>query len=250
VAQNASIKVFRPDGEKIDSSFAFSCADNSRRLGYPDESLNEFRQRILTDAERHDHLKELETKIRSLPNIFECNLVLNEGVDPVEYDGVTLEAKELLVTITGVPTDALAELVVGQVLYVTHKVDPAQVVYYYNNLLAGGKYPVYYRFHEKTEFSLDVKYQFDLTKLKAEQVDDAVNNLFSEYTRMVTHIDVFTEQDAYRILTPLNLPNVKILDVNIKNASGEEVPYIEIPLTRIPHLTGITYTAVNIGASV
>jgi hypothetical protein len=249
VAQNAKIKVFRPDGEKIDGALLFSCADNARRLGYPDESLNEFRRRILTDAERHDHLKELEVKIRNLPNVFECNLVLNEGIDPVEYDGVTLEAKELLVTITGVPTDALAELVAGQVLYATHAVDPAQVVFYYNSLLAGGKYPVYYRFHETMEFSLDIAYQFDLTKLKAEQVEYTIDQLFSEYTRMVTHIDVFTEQDAYSILTPLNLPNVKILYVNIRDASGEPVPYVQIPLTRIPHLTGIAYTGTNIGAT-
>jgi hypothetical protein len=121
------------------------------------------------------------------------------------------------------------------------------VVYYYNDLYIGGRYPVYYRFHGTTDFSLSVVYQYDRGKLKPSQVEDAVWALFRPYTVAVTHIDTFGEGDAYKVLSGLNLPNVKILDANVLDGGGEEVSYVRIPKTRLPHLTGIAFTAVEAG---
>ena len=247
VAQNAAINLFRGDGASINKSFVFSCEDNSGQLGYVDESAYDFRVRILNDASRQDHIRELELKIRNLPNIFECNLIMNESAEPREYDGLPLGPKELLVTITGVPTDKIADIVAGEVLYTTHITDPENVVYYYNELYVNGRYPVYYRFHTTTDFSLSILYQYDQDKLKASQIEEAVRTLFKPYTHAVTHIDVFSEEDAYKILSNLNLPNVRILDANVLNDADEEVPYIRIPRTRLPRLTGITFTAVETG---
>jgi hypothetical protein len=247
VSQNADIKLYRTDNAVINSAFAFSCEDNAGQLGYPDEDSFAFRSRILNDADRQDHIKELEFKIHNLPNIFECNLIINEGVEPVEYDGITLAPKELLVLITGVPTNEIARLVVEDVLYATHLVDPAQVVYYYDEHYVNGRYPVYYKFHDKTNFSLNITYRYDSDKLKVSQVEDAVKTLFKPYTQMVTHIDTFSEEDAYKVLSSLALPNVKILDANIVNDGGVEVAYINIPKTRLAHLTGIVFTAIESG---
>jgi hypothetical protein len=242
------INVYRTDGVAIDGAFVFSCEDNTGRTGYPDEDAFAFRTRILNDADRQDHIAELELAIRNLPNIFECNLMFNGGVNPEVYDGITLDSKELLVVITGEPTGELAETVAGEVCYTTHMVNPAQVVYYENPLYVNGRYPVYFKYHDKTEFSLTVMYQYDSTKLKNTQVEDAITALFKPYTRAVTHIDTFTEGDAYKTLSALSLPNVRILDVNIINSEGVDVPYIEIPRTRLPHLTGIEYTPLTQGA--
>jgi hypothetical protein len=216
-------------------------------LGYPDEDAVDFRKRILNDADRHDHIKELELAIRNLPNIFECNLKFNNTTEQVEYDGVTLEPRELLVTITGVPTSEIAKLVAEEVCYATHKINGSQVVYYENPLYVNGKYPVYFKYHDKTDFSLSVTYQYDSTKLKPVQVEDAINGLLKPYTQMVTHIDTFSEETAYRALSTLNMPNVKILDADVLDSDGEEVPYIHSPATRLPHLTGVVFTPVDIG---
>ena len=250
VARNASIKLFRTDGAAIDKSFIFSCEENAGQLGYADESAFDFRARILNDADRQDHIRELELRIRNLPNIFECNLMMNESAENQQYDGITLGPKELLVTITGVPTDEIAKLVAGEVLYATHMVDPEKVVYYHNELYVNGKYPVYYRFHNTTDFSLSITYQYDQDKLKAAQVEDAVRALFKSYTQMITHIDIFGEADAYRILANLNLPNTSVLKVDVCNDADEEVQYIRIPRTRLARLTGITFTAVEIGGEI
>jgi hypothetical protein len=121
VEDNARIKLTRTDGAAIDPELQFSCADNGFQLGYPDEDAYDFRKRILEDADRQDHLKELELRIRNLPNIFECNLVFNPGNEDAEYDGMTLAPLELLIVVTGSPTGELARLVVEEVCYQTHR---------------------------------------------------------------------------------------------------------------------------------
>jgi hypothetical protein len=249
VGANADIKLYRSDGASIDGAFVFSCEDNSGQLGYEDEDALSFRTRILNDAGRHDHIKELELAIRNLPNIFECNLKFNGTTEPVEYDGIILQSRELLVTITGVPTNEIARLVAEEICYATHKISDEQVVYYENALYVDGKYPVYFKYHDKADFSLAVTYQYDSAKLKAAQVKDAINALFKPYTQMVTHIDTFSEETAYKVLSALNMPNVKILDADVLNSGGEGVPYIRIPVTRLPHLTGIIFTSVDTEAA-
>jgi hypothetical protein len=248
VGTNTGIKVYRSDGAVIDAAFVFSCEDNSGQLGYPDEDAFDFRTRILNDADRQDHIKELELAIRGLPNIFECNLKFNGKTEAAEYDGIVLQPRELLITITGVPTGEIARLVVEEVCYATHKINDEQVVYYENSLHVDGKYPVYFKYHDKTDFSLSITYQYDSTKLKSEQVEGVISTLFKPYTRMVTHIDTFSEETAYKTLSALNMPNVKILDADVLDDGGEGVPYIRIPATRLPHLTGIVFTPIDTGA--
>jgi hypothetical protein len=242
VASNSSIKLFRSDSKEIDKAFTFSCDDNSNQLGYLDETPYEFRTRILNDTDRQDHLKELELKIRNLPNIFECNLVFNESNKPQTYDDIELLGKELLITITGVPTDEIAKLVAKDITYPTHMVDPENVVYYHNDLYINGKYPVYFKYHELTEFSISIEYAYDQSKMNEQRIDEIIREAFKPYTRTVVHIGIFGERDVYRILETLNLPAVTMLSVTVYNAEGEEVDNVEIPKTRIPRLTGITFT--------
>jgi hypothetical protein len=241
VDDNASIRLTRADGAAIDGEFRFSCADNTGQLGYPDEDEYEFRSRIMSDADRQDHLSELELRIRNLPNIFECNLIFNPGDEPAAYDEITLAPLELLVIITGAPTSKVAQLVVEEVQYKTHMEDPEKVLYYEHPLYINGKYPVYYINHLTTDFSLTVMYRYDEQKLKAGQVEDEIRFLLDRYTHADTHVDQISEGDIYELLSALRLPNVKILNVGL--IAGETaVPYVTIPRTRIPHLLDITFT--------
>jgi hypothetical protein len=246
VGNNASIKLARSDGDAIDSAFVFSCEDNTGQLGYTDEDDFAFRQRINNDADRQDHIKELELKIRNLPNIFECNLVLNQDIQPLVYDGITLAPLELLVIITGVPTNEIARLVATDVLYATHQVDAVKVVYYENELYVSGKYPVYFTYHETLDFSLEITYQYDRQKLKSSQVEEEIDRLLDQYTHAVVHVSTISEKTIYNTLSAIQLPNVTILDVNLM-VNDEQVAYLRIPSTRLPHLTGVIYSPVEDG---
>jgi hypothetical protein len=249
VTKNAGITLVRSDAANIDSAFVFSCADNSGRLGYPDEDTISLRQRLVNDTTRQDHIKELELKIRNLPNIFECGLVFNPSLQPMTYDDIELLPFELLVTITGHPTNEIAKLVAADVVYATHKISEDMVVYYENELYIGGRYAVYYKLHDTTDFSLSILYRYNREKLKPEQVEEALTRLLEGYTRAVTHVDTVSKNDIYDTVKNHGLPSVKVLDVGIM-VNGEPVPFLRIPRTRLPHLTGIGFTAIDEGSLV
>jgi hypothetical protein len=169
----------------------------------------------------------------------------NQDVQSSEYDGITLMPMELLVTITGVPTNEIARLVVEDVIYMTHMVDEGKVVYYESMYYINGKVPVYFKYHDTTDFTLEITYQYDQQKIKSDQVEVIINALLDQYVHAVTHVDTINEQTFYSLLGKLDLPNTKVLDVDIM-VSGAQVPYLTIPKTRLPHLTGVTFHPVEI----
>ena len=242
VEQNSSISVSREDKASIDPALKFSCEDNINRLGYEDETGIELRNRILYDIDRQDSLKELEMKIRNLPDMFECCLILNASENSSLYDGIAMGPRELLVVITGTATNDLARLVAEGVLFTTCQTDPALVTYYENGIYIDGKYPVYYMFHENTDFSIKIHYQYNSTKVKPVQVEEAIDKIFENFTRSVQHIDSFSEGDVHDMLSAVKLPGVAFLDVNVM-AGVTRTPYLKIPRTRLPHLTGIDYVS-------
>jgi hypothetical protein len=244
VGDNASITMFRSDSAAIDKAFKFSCEENSGSLGYPDEDALAFRKRLLSDANRQDHLKELEMKIKSLPNIFECGLMFNPERSPAEYDGVVLAPLELLITITGIPSDDMAKLVVQDTQYSTHMIDPANVVFYRNDQYINGEYPVYFRYHEKTDFALEIEYQYSSQKLRKAQVEAEFNRLLNGYRNSVVHVDILKETDIYERLESADLPDVVLLAARIV-VDGVSVPYLRVPATRTPNLTATSYASLD-----
>jgi hypothetical protein len=244
-----NMSVRRIDGKPIDASLNFSCADNVNLLGYLDEDAFSFRRRILQDSARQDHIREIELKIRNLPGILECNLVFNQNNHAVTYDGLTLAPMELLIIITGAPTDDIAEIVASSVLYQTHSVSLEQVVYYRNDCYIGGKFPVYYMFHDRIDFSLAITYRYDPLRLQAAQVESAINGILAAFKNVPTYVETVSEDVIYVMLSNLNLVSVKILNIDIV-VDGQPVPYLELPKTKLPNLTGVSFTAQDVGDAV
>jgi len=241
VGRCESIKLYRSDNAVIDSSFKFSCEDNLSQLGYPDESPTEFRERVLKGTDRQDHIKELELKIRNLPSIVECNLVFNDSVELLEYDGLELEPKELLIIITGAPTDDLAKAVCESVIYDTHKIDDNKVVWYYNDLYINGCRPVYYKTHEFVDFSLVIDYKYNNTIAKVSQVEAAIEELYKPYMQVSSHCSIFREQDAYKVISDLVMAGVQVRNIDIIDSENNSVPFIQVPKTRLLRLTAISF---------
>jgi hypothetical protein len=243
VTDNTSIQVNRTDGADIDSNLSFSCFDNSGSLGYEAEDMFAFRQRVLTDPDRQDAIAELELAIRNTTKILECRLFYNQTAGNVVYDGITVGAMELLVTISGAPTSELAELVVGRTPYLTHMVDAANVVYYVADSYSGGKVPVYYTFFQRFNFSLTISYRYDKTLVNTVQIEAAINALLLKYKNMSTFVASLSEQDIYSLLTAVNLQSVVILNVDLL-VDGQTQSYLDIPKTRLLSLQNTVYTPV------
>jgi len=249
VDDNQNIIVTQADGSSVNPFFVFSCANNSDRLGYPDETETEFRRRLLSDTNRQDHIRELELKIRNLPNIFECDLVFNPGTASAVYDGVTVGPHELLITITGEPTNAIARLVAEEVIYATCCVDPDNVVYYENSLYINGRYPVYYRYHGRIDFSLEILYRYDSGKIQPLTIEEVIDSILRPLGSPITRYEMISEALIHKLLQDISLPSVSLLDIKLKE-NDVCVPYIDIPKTRLPRLTGIEYSAEDTEASV
>jgi hypothetical protein len=246
VTEIASLHLSREDGKSIDPNLSFSCLDNAGSLGREEESLASVRHRILNDSDRQDSIKELERSIKDIAAIYECNLLYNGGIENEEYDGITLAPRELLIIITGVPSEELAAAVARYPVYSTHMVTPDKVVYYYNDLLAGGRYPVYYKFHDKEPFYLFISYKYDSAYRQKEQVEAEINKVFAKYKSYLTHIDAVTEAALYGDAAALNIPGFSIIKIYIQTVEDGElvsVPSVAIPKTRLPELQSITYYA-------
>ena len=249
VYENAGIKLSRTDNAAVNSFIIFSCADNIASLGYGDEGSLEFRQRILTDAGRQDQIRELELAVRNLPNIFECNLIYNDTEEPADFDGIDLDPYQMLVIITGSPTDGIADKFVRGTLYHTKEADLPGVtggtVYHESRHYISGRYPVHFIYHRKTDFQLQVEYQYDSGKLKYTQIEEQFDAALGVYRNVVRHVDMLTEEDVYAVLRSVVLPDVKVRNVRIFQ-DGENTPFLQVPATRMYNLTEAVFSGEDI----
>ena len=239
---NASLT--RADSASIPSDFIFSCSDNLRLLGRAEEDSLAFRKRLISAADRDDIVNEIELAIKDIPNIYECNCLFNHGIVDAVIDGITLKPRELLIVITGVPSQALADAVATRCHYLTHMVDAANVVYFESPRLVNGRYPVYFKYHDATDYTVSVAYAYDSTKVKQAQAEAGIGALLEGLMEQNTHTDSITEKDVYDALEGISLASVSILNVDLA-VGGSSVPYVAVPRTRVPRLTAVTYNGTD-----
>lgn len=246
VSASASLPVVRRDGLAISADITFEVFDNSGSLGRLPETIQEVRQRILTDTTRQDSIREMELAIRALPSIFECNLIFNaseQSSAPLE-DGTILKPKELLIVVTGAPGLDLANIIVENTFYKTHMNTMNEVIWVNNPLLAAGKYPVYYMTHRKKRYYLTIHYQYDQTIAQKLLVDAQFDVLLRPYKTTTTHIDEINEPILYRHLEDHNIAGATIKKIYIQvmvDGSLESVASVDIPRLMIPELVSVTY---------
>ena len=233
------------EGYTIPPAFSFEALDNASSLGRAQESLYELRNRLLTDTNRQDSLKELEAAINALPTIYGCNLLFNPTEEDVTLeDGSVLAPYELLIMITGSATEELAKLVLEHEIYKTHMATAEQVVWYENDLFLGGKYPVYYATHAKRRFWLTIYYDYDSSLKTDIQVEAAFNELLAKYKVMTEHVDAITEPMLYEALQNHGIDGVKLLKVYIQDMQDGQlvsVPYIQVPRLMVPELADVAF---------
>lgn len=248
VAGELLASVVREDGQAISGDLEFEVFDNSSALGRLAETPFDIRQRILSDASRQDVLYELELAIKALPTIFECTLIFNsdnENTVTIE-DGTVLQPKELLVVLTGVPNQDVADLVMSRTFYKTHMNTMEEVIWYYNPLLATGRYPVYFMFHKQRQFYLAINYLYDRQKMTKAGVETAFRRILRKYRFMTQHISEISEPLIYAELQNHGIPGVALRKVFIQimtNGSLESVARVPIPRLMMPQLVDISFIA-------
>ena len=238
-------------GIAIDGELTFSCANNELALGYDAETTLELRQRLLSQVSGDDVVTEIQNAILRLPSIFECTCLFNASVGSVVYDGITLAPMELLICITGTPTQDLAAAVATRCAYITHNVSDDQVEHYDSPVYIGGFFPVYYMYHGSTPYTVDVSFIYDSTKIQESQAQAGLSALLDPMRATNRRSDQITARTFFEMLTDdilsaSSLPSVSVVGISLSGGSGP-VPYISVPLTRIAQLSSIAFSGTDIG---
>lgn len=248
VSNISNAAVSRSDLVPINANFTFNTLDNARYLGYVDETAFAFRQRILNDTTRQDAIVELELALRNIPNILEATLIFNPTQVDASYDGITIHPFFLAVIITGFPDITLAETVIEFTPYLTTVGAGPDVFNIVDTHFTGGFFPVHFLRHTQTGFALVVTYRFDGNKIIQANAETAMTNtLNTAYKDMSQHIDTITVGDILNLLGAMNLASVQLLQVVMNPAAGGgPVNYMDFLKTRLPDLTGVTFSATDI----
>lgn len=220
-----------------------SCEDNENLLGTEDETLLDFRERILTDVTRQDSIKELETSLRNLPYLFDCRVRFNPStLDTVVYDGVTIPPLYMAIFFSGSARNGIADVVASKVIYPTVATDTSVIVKHLNECFVNGEYDVNIIPMQHKDFSVKVDYSFDSAFTTEAEVQSKITQQLVKVYRRPIHIGYVKENDVYNILEELNLSGVNILNVDIVYG-GSEVSYLEIEDSRIAWLDSITFNS-------
>lgn len=226
--------------QEINSDLSFSCTDNNALLGTLPETDLELRERILTKTDRQNNIVELETALKNLPYIFDCRIKYNSDFSSITYDDIVIPPFTVLICYSGALKEELAKKVCEFILYSTVRTEDSKEIRYYSNVFINGFYPVYFTPFKRTQYQAEVTLKVEGVFVNYyEVIKEIRTTLFNNFISEV-HIDYVKEEELYNVIKALNLTGVNILGLNLIY-NGNKVNFIEIPLTRIPELTDVSF---------
>ena len=246
VTTQGSIAIEREDEADINPYLQFSCDDNASILGSVDETLYEFRKRILTDNTRSDILQRLELAIKNKPYIFDASIFFNQYDVDVTVGNTVVPPYKMLLTLLGYPRDEIAELVASQCIYQTVEVEGnGGTLRYVSPNMAGGAYEVHYKNFDDKLYDVDVDYRYDSRLALKTTIETEITKVLTQYKFPTKRTSLIKENIFYNLIDDLNLPSVELLNITLK-VDGIEVPYIDINKTSIGKLQTLTLTGTDI----
>lgn len=224
----------------VPADLAFSCTDNSNLLGTEEETDLEFRKRINTTSDRQNSIVELQTALKNLPYLFDCQVRFNDTEYDVDVDGDILPPYTAVIYYSGEARNEIARKIAERIMFPTLRTESSVRVRYENRVFMSGYFEAYITPFRKLPFSVDVTYRIDSvyaseTKVQAE-IRTALNNAYVAEV----HKDFIKEDDIYNVIEGLDLAGVEVLGVSLKH-NGSAVNYIEVPVSRIPELNSVRF---------
>jgi len=246
VTTQSFITLVREDEEDISPDIVFSCEDNAAILGSIDETLYEFRKRILTDNSRSDILQRLELAIKNKPYIFDATLFFNQSDETVLVGTTSVAPYKMLITLLGYPRDEIAELVASHCIYQTVKVEGnGGTLRYVSPNMAGGAYEVHYKNFDEKLYDVVVDYRYDSRLALKSNINTEITKALATYKFPTKRTALIKENIFYNLIDDLNLPSVELLNITLE-IDGVEVPYIDINKTSIGKLDTLTLNGTDI----
>lgn len=231
------------NNESFTTVLDFSCSNNSNLLGTEEESLIDFRKRILSDTTRQDSLVELQAELRNLPYLFDAKIYFNNTLDPVIYEGIEIPPYYMVVFYSGEAKDEIAEIIAKHSIFPTLQTANSVELSYQSDVFVSGAYSVFIQPFFEEEYNADVTLHIDTTFVTPTSAQEKIRTALYLKLNQRIHRDYIKEADLYKIIENLNLAGVELLNVDLLQG-GVAVPYIQVPFSRIPKLVNVTFTEV------
>lgn len=226
--------------QDINSDLAFSCTDNSALLGTLPETDLELRERILTRVDRQNSIVELETVIKNLPYIFDCQIKYNNDFSSVTYDDIVIPPQTALICYSGAIKEELANKVCEHIICPTVQTEDSKEVKFYSDVFVNDFHSVYFTPFKRTQYQAEVTLKVEGVFVNYyETTKEIRTTLFNKFISEV-HTDYVKEEELYNAIKALNLTGVNILGLSLIY-NGDKVNFIEVPSTRIPELTDVIF---------
>ena len=201
----------------------------------------DFRKRILSDTTRQDSLVELQTELRNLPYLFDAKIYFNNTLDPVTYEGIEIPPYYMVVFYSGEAKDEIAEIIAKRSIFPTLQTANSVELSYLSDVFVSGAYSVFIQPFFEEEYNANVTFHIDTTFITSTSAQEKILTALYLKLNQRIHRDYIKEADLYNIIENLNLAGVELLNVDLLQG-GVAVPYIQVPLSRIPKLVNVTFT--------
>ena len=219
----------------IPSGLIFSCTNNEALLGVAEETVLEFRKRILEGYDQQDSLVELENRLRNLPYLFDCRVKYNPTDNDITYDSITIPPYTLAIFYSGSPRNEIAKIIADNIICPTVETNDSVEVIYESSVFVNGSFSYYLIPFGEADFSIEVIYTVDETYISAYDAEQKMQTALIRHFIPEVHKDYVKEEEAYNVLTALNIQGVDVLAVNLKQ-NGSTVDYVSVPMSRIARL--------------
>lgn len=246
VTSQGNITLVREDEADISPDIQFSCDDNTTILGSVDETLYEFRKRVLTDNTRSDILQRLELAIKNKPYIFDATLFFNQSDANVSVGTTVVPPYKMLITLLGYPRDEIAELVASQCIYQTVEVaGNGGTLRFISPNMAGGAYEVHYKHFDEKLYDVVVDYRYDSRLILKTNIETEITKALASYKFPTKRTSLIKENIFYSIIDDLHIPSVELLNITLM-VDDIEAPYIDINKTCIGKLDTLVLNGTDI----
>lgn len=238
------------DGAVISSGFAFSCASTQGTLGYPPETVLEFRKRILEDTDRQNMLKELELELNNLPTILSAKVTFNPSISDTKVVGpASIPPFQMLLSVNGEVLEDLGNTVLTKTYIPTVQVGAPYGDYLIvpsDNYTDGFVRLNYMRFRPY-EYMIEITYTSDPTLALDDMIrNSVVATMKGLYGNPSRYTQELTEDMFYDTAKGLDIDSLKVLNVNLlEHDSGTwsepAEGYIAVPASDLARMCGIKF---------
>lgn len=240
VTEQATISIENDDSIELPEGVVFSCSDNTSLLGSEEETVLEFRKRILSDTSRQDVINELETRIKNLPYIFDCKIKFNPNPVSIMFNGITIPPFRMVVIISGEARDEIAKIIAEHSIFPTVQVSAEKHLDYSSSVFTSGYYRVYYTEFTNYEYTTTITYKADDEFISSGEAEAKMRSFLFNRMRGNKYKENVTENDIYNSLEELNVAGVKILSVELY-VNGNRVSYVTVPEIKVPYLSAVNF---------